>query len=136
MTLDDVRLAVGLGSLGSKKVLVVEDDLGHHARMLRWLLADGVEAVGLVAVRSMDGDEIVGKDAEDVEVRVALAEVGAAFLDYYFPGPFDGGRLARGLSNAGVRCFGMSSVGEKNREMVLLGAVGGLRKRELAALLP
>lgn len=136
MTLADITLLTRLDELGDRRVLVVEDDWAHHARMLRWLEERNTVAVGMAAVTNLDEAQISGRDLNGGAFKVPLSQIGAAFLDFYFPEPpYDGAVLARALSLANVRGFAMSSVAEKNGAMIRAGALGGMRKREFAALL-
>jgi len=136
LTLADITLLTRLDELGDLRVFVVEDDLAHHARMLRWLEERSLIAVGMTAVTNLNEAQISGRDLNSGAVTVPLSEIGAAFLDFYFPEPpYDGAVLARALSLANVRSFAMSSVAEKNAAMIRAGALGGMRKREFASLL-
>ena len=124
---------------GPRRVLVVEDDGAHYDAMVRWLWSEGHTPYVFGRVHDLREGVLIGMtlDEEPTSVHVAMLDV--AFLDFYFPSePWNGGRLARALiaENPAVRVFGMSSVAPKNDEMVRAGALGGMLKRELRALLP
>lgn len=137
MTLVQVRELLRLDE-GAKRVLVVEDAGDHYEEMVRWLQGEGHGVSGFGEVYELVDGVMTGRTLYGEEVSVEVATLDVAFLDFYFPrAPWNGGRLARALisGNPQIRAFGMSSVAGKNVEMVREGAIGGMLKRELGALI-
>ncbi len=137
MTLADVVRLLRLDE-GSRRVLVVEDAGGHYEAMVRWLESEGHAVAPFGEIHDLTDSLLRGRNIYGEDASANIARLDVAFLDFYFPRePWNGGRLARALitANPQIRVFGMSSVASKNEAMVREGALGGMLKRDLAALI-
>lgn len=136
MNLSDVSALLRLDE--TRRVLVVEDSAGHYDAMLRWLGREGHTVAAFGEIHALEDGLLTGETIDGHPASAEVATLDVAFLDFYFPRePWNGGRLARALidANPQIRVFGMSSVAAKNAEMIRDGALGGMLKRDLAALI-
>ena len=112
--------------------------MGHHDAMLRWLEREGHAATAFGEIHDLRAGVLTGETLDGKTAEAEIATFDVAFLDFYFPTePWNGGRLAGALiaANPQIRVFGMSSVAAKNAEMIRMGALGGMLKRELGVLI-
>ena len=127
--------SVGLGK--PCRILVIEDITGMRERLVSTLRAIGHTVVGAAGARAPEEGSVVlctaGTDVATVQPRM----FDAVFMDYNIESSTENGGTLTEFFIAGnpqIRIIGMSSEPACNHRMVQLGAVIGVRKREIERL--
>lgn len=138
MNADEILGVLELGGV-SRRVLVVEDQLGWLLRLTDFLESRGHLVTPVVGVLEVNAELVVaiGVDGTVMEPAMRTTEIEAVFLDYNFVGGKHNGasflREFRQLSDAPV--MGMSSDVGLNYQLTALGATLTMQKTRLKGVL-
>ena len=129
-----------LDSVGLRKpcrILVIEDIPGMRERLVSTLRSIGHTVMGAAGARSPEDGSIVLCTAGTVVATVQPRMFDAVFMDYNIESSSENGGTLTEFFVAGnpqIRIIGMSSEPACNHRMVQLGALIGVRKREIEHL--
>ena len=120
------------------RILVIEDITGMRERLVSMLRALGHTSVGAAGAHTPDDGKIELCISGVVVATVRPRMFDAVFMDYNIESTTENGGTLTEFFIAGnpqIRVIGMSSEAACNHRMVQLGAVIGVRKREIERLI-